>query len=130
VSGTAQAVCDEAVTRLAWETLHGLQTEGGRHAFRASTPPSVMGPLDTLPADPLRAEDLRFERADDPTRRGWRREGGVWAEWWVTWTPPSRPDEQLGLLILERDDGPEVGYVYHGQGRASPAAWRCRPAAS
>jgi hypothetical protein len=124
------AVCDDGVTRLAWATIRGLQTEAADHLFQASTPPSIMGSLDNLPADPLRVEDLRFERADGPARQGWLRERGLSAQWWVTWRPPSRPGDELSLSIRERDGGLEVGYVYHGVGGAARAGWRCDRLAS
>jgi hypothetical protein len=112
--------CDERVARIFQQTVRELQTSPRTTAFQAGASSSVMGPLDNLPPDPIRPADLRFERADDsplPDRPG---EAGSGAEWWVTWTPPSRPGDELGLLIRERSGLLDVAYVYHGP--ASPSA--------
>ena len=126
---SAEPSCDQRVVRLAWETIQGLQAQKADYAFHASTPPSIMGPIDNLPADPLHAADLRFQRAGDPARQSWLRESGISAEWWATWSPPSRPGDELGLVLREHDGRLEVGYVYHGPGQHSDTAWRCGPAA-
>lgn len=116
--------CDERVSTLAWRTIQELQANSRQPLFQASSPPTVMGQLDNLPADTLRAEDLRFERAAAPARQAWQRASGFGAEWWATWSPPSRPGSQLGLLIRERAGQVEVAYVYHGP--ASPGTgWSC-----
>jgi hypothetical protein len=84
-----------------------------------------MGSLDNLPRDPVEPAQLRFERADDPARLSWQRAAGFEAEWWASWTPPSRPGEQLVLLIRQRAGQLEIGYVYHGPGAPSPLAVGC-----
>ena len=93
--------------------------------FQAGASSSVMGPLDNLPLDPIRPADLRFERADGSALPDGPGEAGSNAEWWVTWSPPSRPGDQLGLLIRERSGLLEVDYIYHGPASPSTSGRAC-----
>ena len=52
----------------------------------------------------------------------WQQGAGYGAEWWVTWSPPSRPGDQVALLIRERGGQLEVAYVYHGPAAVVTAA--------
>lgn len=117
--------CDEQVSSLARRTLRQLQERGGNTVFQARTPPSIMGPLDNIPADTLRAEDLRFEPVDEPARVAWMRTVGYDAEWWVTWRPPSQPNDEVALLVRDRDGELEIAYVYHGPGGSALRGWSC-----
>lgn len=117
--------CDEQVSSLARRTLRELQQRGGQTVFQARTPPSIMGPLDNIPGDALRAEDLRFELVEEPARVAWMRTVGYDAEWWVTWRPPSQPQDEVALLVRDRDGELEIAYVYHGPGGSSRRGWSC-----
>jgi hypothetical protein len=112
--------CDERVTRVFEETVYDLQINPRTTVFQASASPSVMGPLDNVPPDSIRPADLRIERADDTAHPDGQGEAGSAAGWWATWSPPSRPGDEVGLLIRERSGLLEVDYIYHGP--ASPSA--------
>jgi hypothetical protein len=125
-SGAPQPhVCDSGIMNLFRQTLEAVRTDPKKAVFQATAPPSIMGPLDNLPADPVQSRDLRYERVSDPDRLAWQRMLGYQAEWWVTWNPPSRPGDQFALLISERDGQLEVAYVYRGPGSPSEAGWSC-----
>lgn len=126
-NGVGLEPCNPAVQELLVRTARDLQTLGGRTVFQALLSPSIMGPLDNLPRDPVEPAQLRFERADEPARLSWQRASGFEAEWWASWTPPSRPGEQLALLIRQRAGQLEIAYVYHGPGAPSPLAVDCPP---
>ena len=117
--------CTEAVGSLARKTIADLQASPYTITFQARTPPIVIGQLDNLPPDPLRAEDFRFDRSSDPDRLAWQRETGRGQEWWVTWYPPSRPGDQIAMLIRESPELVELAYIYHGPANPTEGGWRC-----
>jgi hypothetical protein len=121
----AERACSSAVAEVARATIADLQAAPYDIQFQARTPPVVIGQLDNLPPDLLRPADFRFERTGDPARRAWQRQTGSGEEWWVTWHPPSRPAEQVAMLIREGPELVELAYIYHGPASASATAWRC-----
>jgi hypothetical protein len=124
-SESAVQACDERVSALARTTIQALQTRSRDAVWQAGSPPSVMGHLDNLARDPARYGELRSERVDLPARLAWQRESGYEAEWWITWNPPSRPNDQLAMLIRERSGGLEIAYVYRGPGAPGQGSVPC-----
>lgn len=119
------APCDPAVLEFGRRIVAGLQQDGPAFAFPAITPPNVMGQLDNLPPDPPNPGTFRVEEAADPVRLRWLRSLGFRHEWWVSWAPPSRPSDLLGLLVRDRGGAFEVAYAYHGVG--APNGPVCAP---
>lgn len=117
--------CSDAVWTVVRTTITDLQASPYTIQFQSRTPPIVIGQLDNLPPDPLRPEDFRFERSTDPERLAWQREAGRGEEWWVTWYPPSRPGDQLAMLIRQSPDASDLAYIYHGPASPSATSWRC-----
>jgi hypothetical protein len=106
---------DERVWSFARQAVRVIQEGRSTDLLPATADTSIMGDVNAVAQTALLDTELVVRRVRDPRRVAWALESGIYAEWWVSWLPPSTPHRKLTFVVQERQNGAlGVGYIYHG----------------